>query len=423
MPLPAAIALSLFASVGSQGVLAGPALCTTAGGKGDCKSTAVQAPVLLQTGRWSGDRVRVPKKQRAASAKTSSADGSCQDDPQYRDPWWSDSCHGWKGWSCSGFPFSDELQAACPSACDVCVVTPPEEPPEEETPPPVPPATTPPPPPEETPEEQTPPEELPEEQTPPPPPPVTTAPPPVPSPSTTPAGVVASPACENDPEYKDPIFKDDCAGWEGYVCDGYYFSDALKAACPETCGSCGAPAPAPSPTLAPTPAAGSPVDPSLPTPSSGSLDGAMQGILNRHNKYRCMHGAPLMTWSAEIAQNAQEWATSTQGQMQHSPSSSRKNVGGFSMLGENLARGWKMTTAAAVDAWYNEIQYTQGGLVDSFSGATGHYTQVVWKSSTSLGCGTYGQLLVCQYGPAGNYGGMFSSEVAGPVEGAVCEED
>lgn len=142
----------------------------------------------------------------------------------------------------------------------------------------------------------------------------------------------------------------------------------------------------------------------------------MQAVLDQHNKYRCLHGVPPMTWSDEIARNAQAWATSTQGQMQHSPASSRRYEGGFESLGENLAG---TTTASAVDMWYSEIQHSQNGLVDSFSNSTGHYTQVVWKSSTSLGCGIYNQLLVCQYGPAGNVDGRYS-EVVGPVDGAAC---
>merc|ERR1712039_843832 len=73
-----------------------------------------------------------------------------------------------------------------------------------------------------------------------------------------------------------------------------------------------------------------------------------------------------------------------------------------------------MGNAKAVDLWYDEIKYTNGGLTSAFSSNTGHYTQVVWKDSTHLGCGIEGTLLVCQYGKAGNVMGQFDAQVKAP---------
>ena len=47
---------------------------------------------------------------------------------------------------------------------------------------------------------------------------------------------------------------------------------------------------------------------------------------------------------------------------------------------------------------------------------TGHFTQVVWKSSTELGCGisvdSNNRIVgVCNYNPPGNYMGQFDSNV------------
>lgn len=131
-----------------------------------------------------------------------------------------------------------------------------------------------------------------------------------------------------------------------------------------------------------------------------------------------MHGVPQMTWNLQIAANAQAWAETTYGVMQHS-SQDQRNLPGIGMVGENLIRG--AVDAQAVDAWYNEITQTNGGLVPSFgTGKTGHYTQVVWKSSIMLGCGVYDTLLVCQYGPAGNFFGEYPANVVAPVPDAVC---
>ena len=43
----------------------------------------------------------------------------------------------------------------------------------------------------------------------------------------------------------------------------------------------------------------------------------------------------------------------------------------------------------------------------------GHYTQVVWRNTTKIGCAIYtcpgfqyGSTVVCDYGPGGNIGGQ-----------------
>jgi hypothetical protein len=73
--------------------------------------------------------------------------------------------------------------------------------------------------------------------------------------------------------------------------------------------------------------------------------------------------------------------------------------------------------ADAVDAWYNEVKlydFSNPG----WHTATGHFTALVWKSTTKLGCAinsacswpTY----VCQYGPPGNVIGLDWSEEVKP---------
>ena len=53
--------------------------------------------------------------------------------------------------------------------------------------------------------------------------------------------------------------------------------------------------------------------------------------------------------------------------------------------GENLAAGYP-TVTDAVDAWGNER--TKYNFNDpGFSEATGHFTQLVWKATRTVGCG------------------------------------
>merc|ERR1719460_1295591 len=80
------------------------------------------------------------------------------------------------------------------------------------------------------------------------------------------------------------------------------------------------------------------------------------------------------------------------------PQKEKADIVVLSYLGENLA--WGATGKKGVDLWYDEIKLTPGGKgeISGFTKGTGHYTQVVWKRTTELGCAVNGRLLVCQYG-------------------------
>lgn len=80
-----------------------------------------------------------------------------------------------------------------------------------------------------------------------------------------------------------------------------------------------------------------------------------------------------------------------------------------------------------MDAWANEEEKYDYEK-PTFSEATGHYTQLVWKNTTSVGCGATqcsndgpngvkGWFLVCEYSPRGNVVGAFSENVGKPGEG------
>merc|ERR1719316_720815 len=162
-------------------------------------------------------------------------------------------------------------------------------------------------------------------------------------------------------------------------------------------------------------------------PSSRFLqaDSDMQQTLQYHNMYRCMHGVPPLTWDDDIAANAQAWADG--GIWGHSPGDTRQING--QGVGENLAWGTSMSGRKAVRHWYDEIAYTDPfGLATGMYGKNGqpigHYTAVVWKATTKLGCGkaganvngNWGTYVVCQYGPHPNIGGAFAENVLAPIK-------
>lgn len=163
---------------------------------------------------------------------------------------------------------------------------------------------------------------------------------------------------------------------------------------------------------------------------TNDIPAEMQEMLDSHNAYRCMHNVPPMTWDSAIAENAQEWADA--GHFRHSAREDRDlpNIG---YIGENLAWGYPTRSGKdSLKAWYDEVRFTDG-TPDSCQDTTQagkaicHYTQVVWKSSTKLGCGKGkanvrgrdGEFWVCQYGPGGNMGGRFASEVLAPAKTAA----
>jgi pathogenesis-related protein 1 len=121
--------------------------------------------------------------------------------------------------------------------------------------------------------------------------------------------------------------------------------------------------------------------------------------------------APLR-WSVALAQTAQ--AHANQCIWQHS---------GTPGLGENLyaAAPWSAAQTQAATSWAGESAYYNHAANTCAAGRQcGHYTQMVWRTSSQLGCGIrncssgspFGPnapnwtLVVCNYNPPGNYIGQ-----------------
>lgn len=134
------------------------------------------------------------------------------------------------------------------------------------------------------------------------------------------------------------------------------------------------------------------------TSSSYTNDADFQSqILAATNFYRMEQNVAAVTWNASIATYAQKW----------SDACVFKHSGG--PTGENLAAGYA-NASASVDAWGLEREQYNWNK-PGFSEATGHFTQLVWSNTTSVGCGrtscqgenqTPGWYVVCEYFPAGN---------------------
>ncbi|XDV37775.1 hypothetical protein PO909_007330 [Leuciscus waleckii] len=125
-------------------------------------------------------------------------------------------------------------------------------------------------------------------------------------------------------------------------------------------------------------------------------------FLETHNQYREQHHAPPLVYSEDLCKAAQLWADHMleKRSLGHSDTDDGENVYySFSSTKKTP------TGKEAVGSWYSEIKdydFKKSGHQPK----TGHFTQVVWKSSTELGVGlaTDGNtvFVVGQYKPAGN---------------------
>jgi pathogenesis-related protein 1 len=134
-----------------------------------------------------------------------------------------------------------------------------------------------------------------------------------------------------------------------------------------------------------------------------------------HNKWRSKTGVPALKWSNDLAASAQQWAdqlTRNGCKMKHSTGTNGENIywAGAAQRSDGASLTQEVTDQNVVDAWGNEVKYYDYAN-NSCHSVCGHYTQVVWKSTTEVGCGMAfcsdkAQIWVCQYTPPGNMVGQ-----------------
>lgn len=136
-------------------------------------------------------------------------------------------------------------------------------------------------------------------------------------------------------------------------------------------------------------------------------------IFKLHNDYRIKHQAPRLKWNNTLQVSAQRWADNCRFTHQEQ-----------SILGENLYAVFGTSTRSealnsAPKEWYKEYKYYDYGR-PGFSRLTGHFTQMIWVKTKSMGCGTKYcpqndmRIVVCRYYPPGNVLGQFGKNVLPP---------
>lgn len=133
---------------------------------------------------------------------------------------------------------------------------------------------------------------------------------------------------------------------------------------------------------------------------------SMNGIVARHNYWRSKVGVPPLKWSYRLSLKAKRWASHLRREncrVYHSPGNK---------LGENIYWSIRMmnTPEAVVDEWASEIQFFNPKTGRCQGGECGHYTQMIWKNTTKVGCAVVKcgekEIWVCEYSPAGNWVGQ-----------------
>ncbi|MCI5133546.1 MAG: SCP-like extracellular [Candidatus Electrothrix sp. AW2] len=138
------------------------------------------------------------------------------------------------------------------------------------------------------------------------------------------------------------------------------------------------------------------------------------GMTAAHNQWRSKTGVPALKWSDTLAQDAQQWAEHLTENGCHPKDSGGKYgeniyLAGPAINSDGNIKVEDITAQNVVDSWGDEIK-DYDYKDNSCKFVCRHYTQIVWKNTTEVGCGMAtcadkSQIWVCQYTPTGNMAG------------------
>ena len=133
-------------------------------------------------------------------------------------------------------------------------------------------------------------------------------------------------------------------------------------------------------------------------------------ILAVHNSARANVTVPPLVWNVTLAAGAKAWAEhlAATGKFEHSSGYMPRFE-----YGESIASRGQTTTvplAQMQQGWiFEKNNYHGGPINETNAGLISHYTMMVWRTTTSIGCGTASgggrDILVCRYSPGPTHGG------------------
>jgi len=168
-----------------------------------------------------------------------------------------------------------------------------------------------------------------------------------------------------------------------------------------------------------------------PTQSSAPPASGYSGVvIQQHNFHRANHSAPNIKWDNTLAANAAKVAASC-------VYAHNTDIGGIPQ-GQNIAAG---VDADSVDRIITNMFYNgEVGYYANYYGMDsppmdlfekwGHFSQIVWKNTDSVGCATQHcpnglanvgsgvppYFTVCNYSPPGNFANEYGENIGSPLD-------
>ncbi|KAJ9492165.1 hypothetical protein VN97_g1067 [Penicillium thymicola] len=164
------------------------------------------------------------------------------------------------------------------------------------------------------------------------------------------------------------------------------------------------------------------------TGAPNAANSYQKSILHYHNLHRSDHSASGLTWSGDLAGAAHTLAS----RCEYGHDTSIPSASGD--YGQNIAYGYDEDLVG--EKIISEMMYTdEAPYFASLYGEAnpdqtnfekwGHFTQIVWKATTQVGCATVScsdlknvggaaPYTVCNYGSPGNYAGEYAENVLKP---------
>lgn len=130
-------------------------------------------------------------------------------------------------------------------------------------------------------------------------------------------------------------------------------------------------------------------------------------FLNAHNIARVASGVTNLKWDQNLARFASNWAKQRMSdcKMTHSDGPYGENIFWYQ-------NGINWSPRKVVTKWVEEsVNYNRFTNTCAPGKMCGHYTQVIWRTTTAVGCArtkcnnNLGFLVVCEYSPSGNFEG------------------
>ncbi|VFQ59105.1 unnamed protein product [Cuscuta campestris] len=144
-------------------------------------------------------------------------------------------------------------------------------------------------------------------------------------------------------------------------------------------------------------------------PPAAPSENFMQDFLDAHNRLRASVGVPPVTWNATVAAFAASYAA------KRAAADCKLVHSGVAEYGENIAYGYGddfVPVKACMKYWVEDERpyYDHSSNTCAAGKECRHYTQMLWRNTTSIGCAKAAcrngwTFISCNYYPPGNYVG------------------